>query len=216
MALFAKAASKTKEATKTVKRGTPWLVGDPAGDAIASSIHQLCVLEGEAKAIAAKMDVHKTVCKKAAFDRFLSEFAARKMPPDTPMFLQNADGEKVTYVVQDRSGSASVKDEQLDSLRELFGEDKAKELVYEETTFGFNRDVLALPGVQDAIEKALESALKKLDLSDEVKEALLTVEKKTSFKPGTLERMAQICGSDTQLMRQFLEVMGSACVRYIK
>lgn len=222
MGLFAKAAAKT-EATKKAskpKKNTTWLVGDPKGDAVGQAVHTLVELDAQEKAIKAKMGVAKTVVLTHAKESHVRDFCSLGVPPDTPMLVQNSDGEKVTFVVQDRSGQYSPKQENLDAMAALLGDGAADELTYTETSIGFDRTMLAIPGVSDAIEKALERVITKL-VKDEVLTAdqageLIVVNQKTSFKPGTLERAAQIVGNDTTKMSQFLDAMGSCCVRYVK
>lgn len=221
--LFAKAAkAKSAEAPAKVKKSTTWVAGDPTGNAVAGAVHELVTLSAQAKAIEAKMGVHKTIVKKYAEDKFLEHFADVGVSPETPMVVQNSDGEKVTFVVQDRSSQYNVKPEQVTALTQLLGEDAANALLYEETTFSFSRDILALPGVMAVVEKALEGAVKELTggkkpvLSSDDAERLLDVETKTAFKPGTVDRISLICGKDTGKMKQFLEAMGSSCCRYVK
>lgn len=222
MGLFAKAASKVKTGDAPKKKGVAWLVGDPAGDAVAKSVKELVRLDAESKAIEANMGIHKTIVKKHAEELYVSTWADEGVGPDTPMYIQTSDGERVTYVVQDRSGQYGVKDEQKDALAQLLGPDAVEGLLFDETRFSFNREVMAIPGVQEAVEKALEEAVKKLTggkkpvLTEEQAESLVDVEQKTAFKPGTLDRLSVIAGRDTNRIRQFLECMASSCTRYVK
>lgn len=222
MGLFAKAkASKAVDSPKKAK-GTSWVAGDPAGDAVAKSVKELVKLNAEAKAVEAKMGIHKTIVKKFAEDRFISTHVAEGIGPETPMVIQTMDGEKVTYVVQDRSGQYAVKDDQKDALVQLLGEDAAVELLYDEVSFGFNRLIMSIPGVQEVVEKALEGAIKKLTtgpkpvLSADQAEALIEADQKTAFKPGILDRLTQIAGRDSGRVKQLLEIIGSSATRYIK
>ena len=220
MSLFTKVAAKKVDAPKAKTKGTPWLAGDPNGDAVAKSVKALVALDSEVKAIEAKMGLHKTVVKKYAEDRYVRDFASKGVNPETPLYVQTSDGEKVTFIVQDRSGQYGVRAEQKDAVIDLVGEDAASGLLYEEAKFGFNRDLLAIEGVKDVIGAALETALQQLLdsnlLSSEQAEQLLEVDTKTAFKPGTLDRMALIVGRDTTRMKQLLEIMGSSATRYIK
>lgn len=221
MGLFAAAKSKVVEAVGAkAKRATTWVVGDPQGDQVGRAIHELMELNAQEKAIAAKKKLHATVVAKYASTSFVQDFCALGVMPETPMVVVNADGEKVTYVVQDRGGQYNVRPEQQDALKQLLGEDLANSMLYTETSFGFDRTVFALPGVAEAIEKALEGAVKKLVkdevLTGEQADSLISAESKTSFKPGTLDRAAEFCGRDTTKLGQFLDAMGSSCTRYIK
>jgi hypothetical protein len=200
------------------------MVGDPTTDKVASSVHELVELASQAKAVEAKMSVHKSIVKEYAEQNYVRDYAGAGVSPETPMVVLNANGEKVTFVIQDRSSQYQVKDDQKDALNALLGEDAAQNLLYTETMFGFNRDVLAMPGVQEVVEKALENALKELTddkdgkpvLTPEQAEMLLDVKTKTAFKPGTLDRLTLICGRDTTRIGQFLEIMGSSATRYCK
>jgi len=222
MGLFAKAQQSKKSEEPKKAKGMAWLAGDPAGDTVAKSVKELVRLSAEAKAVEAKMGIHKTVVKKFAEERYISSYAEAGVGPETPMYVQNADGEKVTYVVQDRSGQYGVKDEQKEALAQLLGPDAVDGLLFDEVSFGFNREIMSIPGVQDVIEKALEGAIKKLTagpkaiLTETQAETLLDVDQKTAFKPGTLDRLAVIVGQDTGRIKQFLEIMGSSATRYVK
>ena len=220
MGLFDKAAAKTATKPTKAKKNTTWLVGDPEGDAVGKAVHQLVELTAQFKAIEAKKKLYATVVLKHAKTNHVADFCELGVSPDTPLQVQNADGEKVTYVVQDRGGQYNVKPEQQEALAQLLGEDAAQELLFVETTLGFDRTILAIPGVSDAIEKSLERAITKLmkegTLTEDQAGELITAKQKTSFVPGTLAKAAQIVGRSTTKLAAFLDAMGSSCTRYIK
>lgn len=213
----AKAEAAVKAPVKS-KKETVWLV--PAGSKESVAVKELVNLTRQAKAIEAKTGVFKGVLKEYGESNYVADYVKLGVNPETPMTVQNPDGEKVTFVVQDRSSQYGVKDDQKSALVELLGEDATNDLLYEETTFGFNRDILAMPGVMEVVEKALESAVKKLvdtgTLTEDQVGGLLDVKVKTAFKPGTLDRLVMICGKDTTKVSQFLEIMGSSATRYVK
>lgn len=222
MSVFAKAAAKKKEvkkSTKAAKKETVWSVGDPDGDKVAKSVHELSELNAQKKAIDAKMKVHKTVVLSHSQETFYQQYADSGVFPETPMKVQNRDGETVTFVVQERN-QYGVKDESLAALTQLLGEDGAAELVYEETIFGFSRDLLAKEGVMEILGKHIENALAELTetktLDDEQAEALLDADIKRSYRPGVLQRLALIAGKNAGKMRQVCEAIGSSCVQYVK
>jgi hypothetical protein len=224
MALFQKAVAKQESAKASApkKKSTVWLVEKDSAES--EAVSQLVELTGQSKAIEARMGVFKSAVKSFGEESYVRDFAFTGVSPETPMVVQNEKGEKVTFVVQDRSAQYDVKLEQQEALASLLGEDRAKELLFTEVTFGFNRDVLALPGVQEVIEAALERAVKKLMddsagkplLTPEQAELLLDVKQKTAFKPGTLERLSLICGKDVVKIQGMLEIMGSSATRYVK
>lgn len=219
MSLFAKAAEKsTKTAKKAKSKGRVWQAGDPAGDEIGKAVHELVVLSAEEKAIKAKKSLFAVQVANYAQNNLIEDYADTGVFPETPMQVMNNDGEKVTYVVQDRSSQYKVKPEQKEALVQLLGEDAVPDLLYTEVSLQLNREVMAKPGVSEAIEKALVAAIKRLTKSGVLDEddELIEADVKETFKPGTLSRLGIICGRDTGKMMTFLKAMGSCCVRSIK
>jgi hypothetical protein len=219
--LFAKAAQKAKETVKdTKKKATAWMVGNQETETISKAVKELVLLESQKKTVDAKMSVIKSQVKRYADEMFVKEYATRGCMPETPMFIQNSDGEKVTYVAQDRGGQYGVKPDQIEALNELLGEDAVANLLYEETTFGFNRHILALPGVLEALETALSEAITGMQnigmLDGDQAASLLDVSSKTTFKPGVLDQLTSICGKNTSRLKSFLDIAGSSFTRYIK
>lgn len=219
MDLFS-SARKKQAAQPAKSKGTPWMVGDPNGDVVAKRIDELVRLNAELKAIEAKMDVAKGVVKKHAMTNLCNDVAQRGVLPETPMYVQNGDGQKVTFVLQDRSSQYKVKEEQQEALSAMIGPDAAADLLYTEVTYSFNREVLAVPGVQEAIGKAVSAAVSKLldkgVLTEEQAGSVFAADEKTAFKPGTLDRVAMIVGRDSTRIKQFLEIMGSSATNYVR
>lgn len=219
MSLFAKAKAKTAD-KPVVKKGTRWLANTDDTQAVSHAVSEMVKLSAEQKATEAKISLHKDTVKGYAFDKFIQQFAGDGVLPPTPMTVQNSAGHSVTYVVQDRGGQYKVTEEQQEALGDILGPDAVKGLLYEETTYSFSRVLLMNPDVMDAIDKALESAKNKLvragTLSEEEASELIVAESKTSFRPGTLERLATICGQDTVKMSAFLDAAGSSFTRYVK
>jgi len=218
--LFAKAVSKTvTEAgeAKASSNGQLWIVGDAAGDEVGKAVHELIVLKASRKTVEAKEGVYKPIVKKEGNRRLIAFVAANGVLPETPMKIQNGNGEQVGYVLQDRSGQYGVTPEQKLILGELLGEDVAGSLLYTEVSFKFNRDVMAKPGVSEALDKILQAAIAKLVKSGVLAEEdeLVQADVKESFKPGTLSRIGQLCGSDTEKIGSFLEIGGSSFTRFV-
>jgi len=223
MSIFAKAAKKAGE-KKSASKGAPkkqtiWSCGDPEGDIVANAVHTVVELKAQVKALEAKMGVHKTLLLKCAKDNYYGDYAVNGVAPETPMKIQNHDGEAVTFVVQERN-QYGVKDESIEALVQILGEDGAAELVYEETIFGFDRGLLARDGVMDVLGVHIEAAMGALVVaglcSAEEVEDLLDVKVKRSFVPGVLQRLGMIAGKNAGKMRQVCEALGSTCVQYIK
>jgi hypothetical protein len=217
--LFAKAKETGKAVVSTgTTKSTTWAVGDPVGDEVGKAVHELVAINYQEKALAAKKRLFMTTVETYAQRKLVSAIAAAGVLPETPMKVTNAEGDSVTYVLADRSGQYNVKEEQKLVLNELLGADATQELLYEETSFSFNRDVMMKPGVSEAIEKALIKEIARLVktglLSEE--DQLVDAKVKESFKPGTVARTGIICGSDSEKINSFLEAMGSSCCRFVK
>lgn len=220
MSLFAKAkSSAAKSASAPSKKQTLWMAGTSEEDLkVAQSIKTLTDLTREKKAIEAKMGVHKSIVKRYADKKYVATYVETECSPESPMIVQNGDGEKVTYVVQDRSASSKVSDEQIDALKDLLGPEGAERVIWQETSFGFNPEALAQDGVMEVLEKHLEKAVKEIEKNDLLPEGLelLSASTQTAFKPGTLKRLTSICGKDHSRVKQFLDIMAGACVRYVR
>lgn len=219
--LFAKAKQKAQDTVKEKKKkATAWLVGSQESESIAKAVKELVRLEAESKTVEAKMTVIKSQVKRYGDEMFVRDYVSRGCMPETPMLIQNGDGENVTYVAQDRGGQYGVKPDQVDALKDLLGDDAVESLLYEETTFGFNREVFALPGVLEAIEGALSDVIGGMQnmgiLDGDQAERLLDVKTKTTFKPGTMDQLTSICGKDTSRVKSFLDIAGSSFTRYVK
>lgn len=219
MSLFNKAKSKTAD-KPVVKKGTRWLANTDDVQDVSNAVSSMVKLAAEQKATEAKISLHKDTVKGYAFDKFVQQFAGEGVLPPTPMTVQNSAGHSVTYVVQDRGQQYKVTDEQKEALGEVLGPDAVDGLLYEETVYSFSRVLLMNPEVMDVIDKALESAKNKLikagTISPEDADELIVASTKTAFRPGTLERLADICGRDTVKMSAFLDAAGSSFTRYVK
>lgn len=214
-------AKRTEESPAKAKKQTAWIVGASKEEAaIGEAITQFVDISRKMKDLEGQAGPLKAMIKEHAQDRFVEDFAARGVMPDTPMYVQNRQGQKVTFVVQDRSSQYPVKQAAQDDLADLLGQDAAADLLYEETTFSFNRALLANPAVFAVVEKHLEKLMAQLVkdklLEPEQAESLLDVEQKVAFKPGTLDRLPEICGRDVTRMERMLEIMGGCATRYVK
>lgn len=216
----AKDKAKTKKTSAKPKKSTTWSVGDPDGDKVAKSLKELCQINADMKALEAKKNIHAKIVAQCADSNFVNDFCELGVLPDTPMKVVNGNGDAVTYVVQDRGGQYNLKDEQIEALNQILGEDAVQDLLYTQHTIKFSRTVMALPGVTEEIDKALTSAVKRMVkngvLDEDTADELVDVDEKTAFKPGTLDRAATLVGRDKTRLRAFLDAMGSSCCRYVK
>lgn len=223
MALFTKAAEKSAAAVKSAKptKNTTWIVGgNDESEAVAKAVKTLVQLSADEKAMKAKKNLAMTVVAKMAKENHVRDFCDLGVSPDTPMKVQNSDGDSVSFIVQDRSGQYAAKPDQIAVMVQLLGEDAAADLTYTDVSLGLNGAILSIPGVSAAIEKSLEEAITHLVAEDmltgDQADELITAKSKTAFKPGTVERAAMLCGRDTVKMGAFFDAMSTSCTRFIK
>jgi hypothetical protein len=152
-------------------------------------------------------------------------YAKLGVAPPTPVSLVNHNGESVTYVMADKSQQNPLNAEQVELFKAVLGEDGAKKVVRDKTTFYFDVDTMEQVAEHDKDKKTvfeivceLVSAALANDarLSDEQKAALIKSSVKTYLVEHTLDRIAELCGADATKIGQFYDAAGTACVRSIK
>ena len=153
---------------------------------------------------------------KYATSRFIEDFARVGVLPETPMSVGNRKGEDVTYVVQDKTASAKVSDEQIGGLVELLGEDAANAILIEETGYSFDSDILAQDGVSEALSAAIEATVAAGKLTPEQAEGLVKATTVRKVKAGTLARLADVCGKNRVLLEQVFATLNGPVCAYIK
>ena len=221
MSLFAQAAASkaaTTTAPKSKKKATRWEVGNKDHEQLNKALDQLVELNNQKKALEAKMDIPKRLLSQYAQQKYIDAYADTGVPPETPMQIVNENGAKATYVVQDRSSNYKVKEEQIDALTQMLGEDGAADMICTKTTYAFTEEAMTNPEVMQIIEKHLGAAVEELvgkGLANDVLD-VLDPQTRTTFKPGVLGRLGLISGRNTTKLGQVLKALGGAAVRYIK
>jgi hypothetical protein len=204
-------SKSVNKATKTgAKKGTSWMLTEAAH---IDAVNEIVKLDREVDAINAKINVRKNILKGVAQEKWLSDYVRESGSPESPMKLLTPEGESLTYVVQDRSGQVKVSDDLREQLVVEIGSDAVDRLLYEETTFSFNRVALMNPQIEKAVSKALEALVEQVaSIDPEI--SLLDVEQKVAYKK--LDNLTEICGHDRGAISRFVELIGSALVRYLK
>ncbi len=223
MGIFSKAAKASEvKGSESKKKSTVWLVGNnDESKSLSENIDKLIEINTEAKALEARATLLKNELKNHADGQLIRALAQTGVLPETPMNLQSsATGNKVTYVVQDKSMTANLSDEQIQELASTIGQDRVEELIGEVTQFAFDPDILQIPGVTEIVEKALGMAVKKLVdtniLNTEQADMLIKANTTRSFRHSVMPQFGLICGKDVSTMRDVLSTLGSAIVRYVK
>ena len=216
MGLLSKAKSSKAKSTSTKQKGTVWAVKNTKE--VDEAIGKLVELNAQKKAIEAKMKLEKLTVSKFAEQHFISEFATTGVKPQPPMKVQNSDGQQVTYVVQDRSATATLNDDQVEALEGLLGSDAVEDVVGTEARISFNRVAMSNPDVFKEVEKALTTVANKLVKAGHIEDPLdlIDYEESVHLKPGVVDRAAQIVGSDTTKLKEFFDIVGGSVVKYVK
>ena len=218
---FAKAAAK---APATKKKSTEWLVDDPVA---AAAISELVEADAQAREAESRVKSLKEQLCAFADGGYVHHLATHGAEPERPIVLINpVDHAQVTYVVQDRSASTALDDDQVDELHELVGAGLAGELLTERQEFGFDAEVLEQPTAdgQSTVREVLGAELDKIAtklrrkgvLSAEQAEGFLVARRKRVLQQGTLTKMPELLGRSAKALGRFLEIVGKASSRYIK
>lgn len=221
MGFLSKAKATSVPKNRVEKRSTIWEVTD---ETVAEAINDLVKANTEAKALEGKMNLLKVKIKEKAEQLFAEEYAETGLAPEAPIVMQTKEGVKLNYIVQDRTSQYDVKEDQINELKSMnFPVD---DMVYEENTFKFDRLIMAIPGVTEALDKAVTTAINKLVntevLTAEQAESLVVVDKKVAFKPGVLDRIGHYIAKvknkseRAELVNSFLETAGSNFTRYVR
>lgn len=226
MSLFKKAVAKTESKPASRSKETAWTVGpNQEGEALGLAITELTQIQRQVKTLETKATNLKGKLKRYTERLWLNSFASNGVQPPTPMKLSNDAGESVTFVVQDRTSGYEIKPAVMEGLVDTLGQGGAAAIVFEQVTFGFSPHVLSgttasgelvQDWLADKLTKLVERAVKEGTLTSEQAEGLVTAEQKCAFRPGLLERLADVCGADVTRMETVLEVVGSGITRYVK
>lgn len=216
---FAKAVEAAPPKEKKARKQTTWVLA-PGENAEAAALSQDIHSILEDKSV---MDARKTtmvqamsrVCK-FALASFCNDVATNGYLPETPMSVSNAAGESVTFVVQDKCGTAALTEEAKAALEDLLGEEAAAELIEVQTDFVFNNDLLAEDGVQEALSEAFQGLVAKGKLTEEQAGALITAKTVTRVKKGTVQELGNICGKNKVLLQQIMGALNGPIVTYVK
>ena len=144
--------------------------------------------------------------------------------------------------MQDKSQQYALSAEQVQLFQDLLGEDGATEIIHEKTVYSFNPDVMEQPllnivettkarkanpeamPVFDTEKTVLDWAMETISaaiadcplLTDEQKESIIQSKTGAHLRPGTVDRVADLCARDTNRIEQFFTAAGSEVVRYCK
>lgn len=157
--------------------------------------------------------------------------------PTTPIVVVSHDGLDLTYVVQDKTTSVGLSEEQLLVLRGLLGDDKVSEITVEARNFAFDsetmleiageipvgksaEEVAALPRVSDVVARrvsmAMAEAVNEGEITQEQLESLIVADRKVRLREGEFAKIATHTGADVNRIRGVLDALKGAVVRYFK
>lgn len=225
---FAKAKGKVAAdpVATSGKAETIWRLGvedgEPTEKDLDDAVDQLHTLSAERKTIATKEEIFKGMLDNHAVGLYMNHLAAVGTPPVTPMKIVNSNHKSVTFVVQERCGTAKVTDAQVTQLQKLFGEN---DLVYEGGSFVFDEITMAetTPDgqlVQDVVAEAVSEALHNLVQANKLlpkqAEQLLTYDVQRRFKPNIIARVTSLCNKNYDKLSKALGILKGAVIHFVK
>lgn len=240
--LFAKAEKKPQPA-KESKKGTTFELPkdlDATGALTGSSkvmneaVSEVIAAKKDEKAATNRANLAKSRLNPWIGAQWIAAWCRGGIQPATPVALANHNGEALTYVVQDRSRSATLESSQVEALENLLGADLAAQIVATSTVFSFDEktmaepagkirkdasaeDVAAMPTVQDVICEIVSEAISNDPrLTDEQRELLIKADTGIRVRPGVLPQLVSLVGADAVKVGAVLDIIGSSMTRYLK
>ena len=231
--LFAKAKTAVAEAPAKKPKGTTFKLpqeldteGKLTGESAVLNESVGIVIQAHADETAAKNrgNLAKGQLSRYVLGAFSQEYARLCVQPPTPYAVVNHVGQAVTYVVQDKSQQNGLSQDQVDMIAGLLGVDVANSIIHTRDVYGFNADTMGEAAANSKDESVAEVVCSLVSeviagckkLSQEQKDTLITSTSKTMLKPGTVSRIAELCGSDATRIQQFIEAAGTSIVKYLK
>jgi hypothetical protein len=240
--MFAKAGSASKAETPAPSKGTTFALPkdlNEAGELQGSSLDQnmaitaIAAAKLEQKAATNKGNLAKGLLNPWALTRWAQEYAKLGVSPPGPVSIVNHNGEACTYVLQDKTQVNTLKADQVEMIGALLGPDAANRVIEESTVYSFDGSTMKAPAgevpegtsVEAAAEMATvqsvvfeivsETLMADPRLTDDQKASLINAKSVTKLRPGTLDRLAEFCGSDAVKIEQMMEALGSGVPRYL-
>lgn len=231
--LFKQAAKKASKETKKKPKGTVIELPielDPQDKTLtgeSAKLHKAVtdLIKGAAEYSAAKnkMNVAKGTLGRFAHPEISRRIAGTGTVPPGPIKFVDHKGQQVTYVIQDKSGQYPLKDDQIEELRELLGDEKADEVMETQEVYAFDNKVMDEPledgegTVSDVIFEIVSRAISRnTRLTDDQKERLIRQDEKTKLIPRFPETAAMHCGKDAARIEDAFDILSSQVVRYLK
>lgn len=207
-------------------RSTVWVLSNSdEHKLLGKALAEVVKCDAQAKKLEMRSALAKSQLKEYCYQRWTEDFALRGWQPPAPVKLVNSAGQSVTYVIQDKTGSASLGESDYSDLVAALGRKRALAATSEKRRVYFDPNVLdqeSLDGrtVGEAVEEQLALLADDLviakSISPEQAKSLFVVAKTRAFVPGFLSRLPSFCDFSADKLRVALEMIGSAVVRYIK
>lgn len=203
------------ESRKGAKKKNTWLV---VKDKLVEAIRGFKAANVEADAAKAKLTPFKETLTVFAKEHFIDECVKDSAVPELPVSIQTDAGEAVTFVVQNRTESTAVTDEQVSRLRALVGDDVADSLLVTNTVFSFNPFILENKRCRTAVDSLLTAMEQKLhdDGKLPLDQTVIIANKKRIFTKAILDRMVEVCDDDPAKMAEFIDIVGSSVTMFVQ
>lgn len=240
--LFNKAADNSVRKPKKPVKGTVFEIPGtvPVGGdeteivKLHEAVHKILEASREEKDAKNKAAISKGALKDFVETEYATEMVRVSNLPATPVQIINKDGESLTYIVQDKSKTNGLNEEQQEALVALIGNENYEEMTTNVNTFMFDPtimndiageipasasmdDIAKLPRVCDVIGPAISKAIMESNLlSDDQKVGLIRAESKVLVRGEKLKQIPLYCRNDPNTIIEVLDALGSVLTRYLK
>lgn len=204
----AKPAARRKGDKAAAKAATILRIPDVAGDDAHKAVRAFRAAKLQQSAAEAQAKEANERLKPIVLDLFVDAWLAAGERPATPIQVTNNKGDKVPYVVQDKSSGAALKDALYEQVAEVLP--GIEQLVDEEEVYQLNAELLAEDGVREKISQALAAVL-----TPEQLERLLVRSVVYRCRESLVPHLVDLAGGDKAKLTEALNLLSGVVVRYL-
>lgn len=204
----AKPAGRKKGAPASARGGTILRIPDVAGDDAHKAVRGFRAAKLQQSAAEAQAKEANERLKPIVLDLFADAWLAAGERPETPVVVTNNKGDKLGYVITDKSDGAALKESLYEQVAEVLP--GIEQLVEEEEVYALNAEVLAEEGVREKISQALSGVL-----SPEQLERLLVRSVVYRTRESLVPHLVDLAGGDKGKLTEGLNLLSGVIVRYL-
>lgn len=204
----AKPAQRKKGDTAPAKAATILRIPDVAGDDIHKAVRAYRAARLQESAAEAQAKEANERLKPVVLDLLVDHWLTAGEKPECPIQVTNNKGDKLGYVIQDKSAGAPLKEALYEQVAEILP--GIEQLVEEEQVYQLNADVLEEPGVREKISAALAAVL-----TEDQLQRLLVSNVVYRCRESLVPHLVELADSDKSRLTEALNLLSGVIVRYL-